>query len=1148
MNFFIKTRGSVSVFLIIILVPMIAITTIFIDASRIKLAKGLADSATDLTVNTVLTRYDTDLSDYYGLMASCQDVDEFYDVAQGYFTECIVSQGVTPTLAQEFATDIMDIVKGKATINDFLLIDTEKTSATIEPVEGANLANAAVIKSEIVEFMKYRAPINLLTSTSGKKGLYSKLTEVQKHIEVMPAEMEIQNNKLTYYNKENELMEHALDVYKLLVKYEEYVTDKGLDQTYLETTVKTDMGAVDDTKGLIADYKELHRKYVSNWANTKDYDQFQSVETRMNSTNLEASGSNLSKSAVINAIKDCNTARATYGTALTNLNNALNEVEFEDYEEAVINKNQYWVQLEKLFADKGDVYEKYVTALIDFHKSRKKMSRYYNNRADGTYVVQEDRTRTVTVKVLDEDGKEVIDEKTGIPKMTTKVETYKEDVTKTYDIKTDGFGDGRTIEKAYTDTENMAGAVTDYKNERIHGISKRMEKYSKEALTAGATDNVVRTEADAEIAAALTALEQEYAVLVETQNKIKELLDAKNLPKLKTLVREYAEAFDDWETSVDNNIGYVDDSDIILKDSEQIADVKGERENEATNIRESDVEEFTKRLENTEQLIQSYLDVMASIKYRGKAIFSKDSKITSVNGFDEAANATPSGKPAIELKPVHVTQSELDKYIEETWESENKFAELVAVSDGKAGNNPTLHNATPSSDGNCTKLDRWFHEKFPTDLDELTANLSMLTQLKKMMNRLAETVQDMKGYEKVYYENVDITGSNLPSGGGTVNTDPRFNQSKPDYSKDNALEEQLKSTQESSGKIFDKLDFTDLASAGMENLYATMYIMNMFSYDTSALEGLYEMLGGGSNADDIYKMSDGNRIKPANAGTYYDDLLMKDPSTQEGDWWNTKKSFTLNKTLTNKMLDKEHCISYGNEVEYILYGDGYKESKDKLYLTMATTRFALNFGPVLQVYWSDTDVTKISGAISGATQGIIPAPLVKLIICLGVCAAESAADMNYLKAGLPVAFYKSDAENQLFIELTLDETGMMQALKDNATDYVTNNMSVWERSITSSDAPFSYSDYLSVYLFIALCADEDPIYKRTADVIQLNMIENYPELGEYQLEKAITYFSIEADVRIKPLMMELPYAKMCGIEVPEDAAWNMLHSEAVRGY
>ena len=78
--------------------------------------------------------------------------------------------------------------------------------------------------------------------------------------------------------------------------------------------------------------------------------------------------------------------------------------------------------------------------------------------------------------------------------------------------------------------------------------------------------------------------------------------------------------------------------------------------------------------------------------------------------------------------------------------------------------------------------------------------------------------------------------------------------------------------------------------------------------------------------------------------------------------------------------------------------------------------------------------------------------------------------------------------------------------------------------------------------------DENDIYKRTADVIQLNMRENYPEFGEYKLEDAHTYFRLDANIRVKPLMLELPYAKMCGIEAPEDGAWNTLHSGAVRGY
>lgn len=251
------------------------------------------------------------------------------------------------------------------------------------------------------------------------------------------------------------------------------------------------------------------------------------------------------------------------------------------------------------------------------------------------------------------------------------------------------------------------------------------------------------------------------------------------------------------------------------------------------------------------------------------------------------------------------------------------------------------------------------------------------------------------------------------------------------------------------------------------------------------------------------------------------------------------------------MLDKEHCCSYGNEVEYILYGDTNEKNGEKIDTTIAFTRYALNLGPVLSVYWNDKTLKKIADTISEMTQWVIPAPLVKLTICLGVCAAESAVDLNYLKAGLPVAFVKSDAKNQLFVMLKLDKDAFVQAVENKSAGYAKDMLMTKERKISTSTAPFSYSDYLSLYLFAALCAGEDDIYKRTADVIQCNMEENYPETSEttgFRMDKAVTYFRIEASIRVRPMMMKLPYAQQSGIEVLDTDTWNTFTYEATRGY
>mgnify|MGYP000048917430 CR=1 FL=1 len=68
LQIFRKKDGAVSVFLTIILVPMIVVSCLFVDACRAKLAEPVVSSAGDLTLNTALTQYDATLNDYYGLI------------------------------------------------------------------------------------------------------------------------------------------------------------------------------------------------------------------------------------------------------------------------------------------------------------------------------------------------------------------------------------------------------------------------------------------------------------------------------------------------------------------------------------------------------------------------------------------------------------------------------------------------------------------------------------------------------------------------------------------------------------------------------------------------------------------------------------------------------------------------------------------------------------------------------------------------------------------------------------------------------------------------------------------------------------------------------------------------------------------------
>lgn len=64
-----RVRGSISLFLILILMPLFSGTYLAIDAGRAAAARSRLAGALDLTGNAALNDYDQALKDRYGLFA-----------------------------------------------------------------------------------------------------------------------------------------------------------------------------------------------------------------------------------------------------------------------------------------------------------------------------------------------------------------------------------------------------------------------------------------------------------------------------------------------------------------------------------------------------------------------------------------------------------------------------------------------------------------------------------------------------------------------------------------------------------------------------------------------------------------------------------------------------------------------------------------------------------------------------------------------------------------------------------------------------------------------------------------------------------------------------------------------------------------------
>ena len=257
-----KTRGAVSVFLVMILVPCIVVTSLFVDLGRVQMSKSLATSASDLALNSLLTNYDADLNEWYGMVASCQNIEEFYEVSAQYFLRTISSQGLSEDEII-LVSDYYAAATNDDTIYDLLKVESQTApSVMISEVENANLANATIIKDQIVEFMKYRAPIEI---TTGLIGMFTNSDGTQNEAAGALLDSEVNEplveEKQQFFEAEGELLTKAFYTYWAIRDYYDDAKTIGLNNAKL-------IEYQNKINGYKAAYEEINNHVVKNLYNT----------------------------------------------------------------------------------------------------------------------------------------------------------------------------------------------------------------------------------------------------------------------------------------------------------------------------------------------------------------------------------------------------------------------------------------------------------------------------------------------------------------------------------------------------------------------------------------------------------------------------------------------------------------------------------------------------------------------------------------------------------------------------------------------------------------------------------------------------------------------------------------------------------------
>lgn len=1109
-----NTNGAVSVFLVIILVPCMLVSSLFVDLGRVELSKTMAESAGDLALNSLLTKYDADLKEYYGMVASCQNIEDFYQISAQYFLRTISSQGLSDEeivlLSDYYAHEMND-----DTIYDLLEVENVSTGDMISAVDKANLSNAAMIKEQIVEFMKYRAPMELLSDI----GILNKLKGVGGNLADNSEDNTLIDAKKAYYESENVVNQEGYDIYKLIEEYQGYgVTEESLQ------------AIVNNINSYEQKYREIHGALVRDLMNTGGLGTVNRTSYNMSAAAYKVSTfyfvdedhKNLASEAdVQNLIKD-------FAAKVTTLYNAKAELEsaFTPYNPGTGDGNtydiQYWVKVNGSVPSKLASFN---TAAVRLIKSYNALENAVSNMENDAKTSYED-TDAEAWMISGESYKSYIG--CGDDELTTK---------KHYEKIKQQFGGtaGGGIYGAYLLSPLRVNETDSDSYIKYMSIIERISNDANYKKAIDATQHILPTggqSVSATISSISSQISADRANLVKYRDKLTEAIG--KTEQFYKDVGTWQGDFDTWNDtadSTDTDLGKTDRDEINVGNGDEVPPVKDVMK----NIEQSDVTELKTRLTNIRSVYDGLISSIDGLKYGSTAV--KD--ITSV-----AEAGTASG---IQNDMIGVNNGELNSYISSSFSYTKKDGvnASIAINDSnhpdmEYGHIPTAYSWMQANGWDevgtgtkeCVECGKSFDpNKYGEVSDEDNSKVDGKLSMDK--TKCPQCNYDSKKDISTEFDESTVSSSAIQDIKKTYGDKSAEFPSGFSRSAVTALDS-LTAVVSVAGNLIS--DFNGTIESLRDNLYTVEYIFGMFSHDAYENEAKYAIVNRLIEKENYSPAVALENMSPSNISEVYGEEKVK------SNWESEKATVAENKSLTNHMVNQN--FAYGGEIEYILYGGNNDANVKKIYGSIYAVRYLLNTPAAFSIYWvpdltsgtaeirtKRSVIAGISSAVAAASMGIIPAPLVKTGLILIEAAIETAKDIEYLKAGLPVKLVKTKA----------DENG---------------NWGCFERKIKNDGIYMQYSDYLYLFLLLGMSnsyggdnTKAEAIYARTGDVIQANMRKVIGNAGtDYKLSNAITYFQLNATLRVKPLMIDLPLFSQYDNDLDTKTDWCTYKIKKTRGY
>jgi hypothetical protein len=182
-----ENKGAITVFLSIILLSIVIFVGVLVDGARMRTAEAQVKRAVHTSAYSALAEYNNDLKESYGLFAlSKNSPGELEEVIKGYLNKNLMTkESYTDKQGNNLAKGIA-LIKGEN--NEFIdLYDFKIENIEVTPIY--NYTENEVTKQQILEYMKYRAPKELVENFLVK---LNAIKDAQKEAEICEEKVDVE--------------------------------------------------------------------------------------------------------------------------------------------------------------------------------------------------------------------------------------------------------------------------------------------------------------------------------------------------------------------------------------------------------------------------------------------------------------------------------------------------------------------------------------------------------------------------------------------------------------------------------------------------------------------------------------------------------------------------------------------------------------------------------------------------------------------------------------------------------------------------------------------------------------------------------------------------------------------------------------------